>query len=38
MPQAGFFAPASISTANVYDLEKPKERKERKKWVVTERT
>ena len=51
LPQAGLFAPASISAANVYDIEKTtadadranarrlsRSRKDKKKWVVTERT
>lgn len=37
MPKPGMFMPASISTANVYE-EKPKKTKEKKKWIVTERT
>jgi len=38
MPQAGMFAPASISTANVYETEKPQSKRERQRWVVSERT
>jgi len=52
LPQAGLFAPASISAANVYDIEKTTEaadranggrrlsrsKKDKKKWVVSERT
>jgi hypothetical protein len=46
LPRAGLFAPASISTANVYDIEKTtaeataknRPKKERKKWIVGERT
>lgn len=37
VPGAGFFQPAPLSAARVYeDHEKP--RKEKKKWVVKERT
>jgi len=35
VPGAGMFSPAPISAANVYE-EKPK--KEKKKWIVRERT
>lgn len=38
MPQAGMFAPASISTANVYDTGAEKPHSERKKWNVGSRT
>ncbi len=38
LPQAGFFAPANLSSANVYDIEKPKQKKDRQRWTVNEET
>ncbi|KAJ9157400.1 hypothetical protein NKR23_g389 [Pleurostoma richardsiae] len=37
LPQPGFFNPAPLSSANVFE-EKPRKVKEKKKWVVKERT
>lgn len=36
VPSAGVFQPAPLSSAGVYDAEKPK--KSKKKWIVRERT
>jgi hypothetical protein len=36
LPSAGIFQPAPLSSAGVYDAEKPK--KSKKKWIVRERT